>query len=152
LEGLMKIAIMTGLALAAGLGGCSTMKSARDAVVRAPAVCQDVTIPIYFEPDQAGLTPEGRRVISSQAVQAKRCKVGAVRVMGLADAAGDPAANLELSKARAAAVTDALMKAGLPAAEFDLSAVGQAGSVTADGKVQPVRRRADISLKLSPLK
>ncbi|MBU1377027.1 MAG: OmpA family protein [Alphaproteobacteria bacterium] len=145
----MKTAIVTSLALLVGLGGCSTMTGARDAVVRAPTTCQDVTIPIYFEPDQAGLTPEGRRVISSQAAQAKRCRIDAVRVVGLADAAGDPAANLELSKARAASVADALEKAGLPAAEFDVVAVGQAGSVAADGAVRPVRRRADITLKLA---
>jgi len=145
----MKTTIVIGLVAAAGLSACSTMKTGRDAVVRAPDVCQDVTIPVYFEPDVATITPEGRRVITMQANQAKRCKVEGVRVVGLADAAGDPAANLELSKARAAAVTDALMRAGLPAAEFDLTAVGQAGSVTADGKVRPVRRRADINLKLS---
>jgi len=145
----MKTAIVICLAAVTGLSACTTMKSARDRVVRAPATCQDVTIPIYFEPDVAQLTPEGRRVITSQANQAKRCKIQNVRVVGLADAAGDPAANLELSKARAAAVTDALMRAGLPPAEFDLTAVGQAGSVTPDGKIQPVRRRADITLKLS---
>ena len=145
----MKTAIVTVLALGMGLGACSTMSKTPGAVVRAPVTCQDVTIPIYFEPDQADLTPEGRRVLNSQAAQAKRCQVNAVRVVGLADAAGDPAANLELSKARAAAVTGALMRAGLPAAEFDLSAVGQAGSTTDDGKIRPVRRRADITLKLS---
>lgn len=146
---MMKTATVAGLALAMGLGGCSSMKSARDAIVRAPPTCQDVTIAIYFEPDAAQLTPEGRRVIASQAAQARRCRIESVRVLGLADAAGDPAANLELSKARAASVTDALMRAGLPGAEFDLSAVGQAGSLTSDGRIQPVRRRADITLKLA---
>jgi peptidoglycan-associated lipoprotein len=146
---MMKTAIVAGLGLALALSGCASMKRARDAIVRAPATCQDVTIPIYFEPDAAQLTPEGRRVIASQAAQAKRCRIESVRVVGLADAVGDPAANLELSKARAASVTDALMKSGLPGAEFDLSAVGQAGSLTSDGKIQPVRRRADITLKLA---
>jgi outer membrane protein OmpA-like peptidoglycan-associated protein len=150
LEGLMmKIVIVTGLVLAMGLGGCVTMKSARDRIVRTQPSCQDVSIPIYFEPDQATLTPEGRRVIAAQAAQARRCRVDGVRVLGLADAAGDPAANLELSKQRAASVADAIMKAGLPPAEFDLTAAGQAGSITSDGKVQPVRRRADITLKLA---
>lgn len=145
----MKTAMVICLAAVTGLSACTTMRSARDRIVRAAPTCQDVTIPIYFEPDMAQLTPEGRRVIASQANQARRCRVEHVRVVGLADAAGDPAANLELSKARAATVTDALMKAGLPPAEFDLTAVGQAGSVTPDGKVQPVRRRADITLKLA---
>ncbi len=145
----MKIVFVTGLAALVGLSACTTMRNARDRIVRAPAACQDVNIPIYFEADAAELTPEGRRVISLQAAEARRCKVERVVVVGLADAAGDPAANLALSKARAASVTDALMKAGLPPAEFDLAAAGQAGSVTADGKLQPVRRRADITLKLS---
>jgi outer membrane protein OmpA-like peptidoglycan-associated protein len=75
--------------------------------------------------------------------------VEAVKVVGLADAAGDPAANLELSKQRAAAVASAIMKAGLPPAEIDLTAAGQAGSVTEGGQVAPVRRRADVTLKLA---
>lgn len=144
----MRTVVMAGMAALVGLSACTTMHSARDRIVRAPATCQDVSVPIYFEPDVAQLTPEGRRVIAMQAAQARHCRIDSVRVLGLADAAGDPAANLELSKARAASVTDALVKAGLPAAEFDLTAVGQAGSVTADGKIQPVRRRADITLKL----
>jgi outer membrane protein OmpA-like peptidoglycan-associated protein len=145
----MKTMIVTGLAAVLGLSACTTVRSARDRIVRAPATCQDVSIPIYFERDTAQLTSEGRRVIAAEAAQAKRCKVEGVRVVGLADAAGDPAANLELSKARAASVTDALMKAGLPPAEFDLTGAGQAGSVTADGKIQPVRRRAEVTLKLA---
>ncbi|WP_068877831.1 MULTISPECIES: OmpA family protein [unclassified Phenylobacterium] len=145
----MKIVFVSGLVALVGLSACTTMRHARDRIVRAPAACHDVSIPIYFEADAAELTPEGRRVISLQAAEARRCKVERVLVMGLADAAGDPAANLELSKARAASVTDALMKAGLPPAEFDLTAAGETGSVTLDGKLQPVRRRADITLKLA---
>lgn len=146
---MMKTVILTGVALAMGLGGCATVKSARERIVRTAPSCQDVNIAIYFEPDQAQLTPEGRRVIVAQAAQAKRCRVDGVRVVGLADAAGDPAANLELSRQRAASVADAIMRAGLPAAEFDLTGAGQTGSVTADGRLQPVRRRADITLKLA---
>ena len=145
----MKTMVVTGLAALVGLSACATVRSARDRIVRTPASCQDVSIPIYFEPDRAQLTPEGRRVIATEAARAKRCKVEVVKVVGLADATGDPAANLELSKARAASVADALMKTGLPPAEFDLAAAGQAGSMTAAGQIQPVRRRAEITLKLS---
>lgn len=145
----MKFVLLTGVVALVGLSACTTVRNARDRIVRAPPACQDVSIPIYFEADAAELTPEGRRVISLQAAEARRCKVERVVVVGLADAAGDPAANLELSKARAASVTNALMQAGLPPAEFDLTAAGQAGSVTADGKLQPVRRRADITLKFA---
>ena len=148
----MKTAILAALALAVTLGGCETVRNARDRIVRAPPACEDVTIPIYFEPSRATLTAEGRRILALEAQRAKRCRIDSVRVLGLADATGEPAANLELSQQRAAAVTDAIMKAGLPPAEFDLTAAGQTGSVTADGAIQPVRRRAEVTLKLSPPK
>jgi outer membrane protein OmpA-like peptidoglycan-associated protein len=147
-----KRAMAAGVALMVALSGCASMKTGRDAIVKAPKVCQDVTIPVYFEPNDAEITREGRRVISAGAAEAKGCSVDSVRVLGLADAAGDPAANLELSKKRAASVADAIQKAGLPAAEFEVAAAGQAGSVTAAGEVRPVRRRADITLKLSKAK
>lgn len=128
------------------LAGCSTIT--RDQIVKAPASCEDMTVQIYFEPDSAEVTKEGEAVLRTAAAAARNCKVDRVRVLGLADAAGAPAANLELSKRRAAAVTAALAATGLPAAEFDLAAAGQSGAVTPAG-AQPLRRRADISVELS---
>jgi len=133
----------------AGLGGCQTIESARDRLVRSPPRCQDQTVQIYFEPDAAEVTPEGRRVIAEAAALARGCTVGRVSVLGLADAQGDPGANLELSKKRAQSVTAALVAAGLPGAEFDLAAAGQAGATTADGRSAPLRRRADVTLHMA---
>ena len=138
----------TGLALAAALAGCTTVRNARDRIVKPQARCADITAPIYFEPGSAEVTREGRAVLRAAAGQAKGCKVDAVSVLGLADAAGAPDANLELSKKRVAAVTAALASTGLPAAELDLHAAGQEGATTARG-VAPLRRRADVVLKLS---
>jgi outer membrane protein OmpA-like peptidoglycan-associated protein len=135
--------------LAIGLASCTMGPTGRAAVEAPPSTCQDVTIPIYFEPDVSDLTPEGRRVLAAEAQAAKGCRVERVHVIGLADAVGDPAANLELSKRRAASVADAILKAGLPAAEFEVTAAGQAGAVTEGGEMRPVRRRADVTLKLS---
>lgn len=129
--------------------GCTTMTSARDRIVKREASCADVTVDIYFEPDSAEVTKEGRAVLRAAAGQAKGCQVDQVLVLGLADAAGAPAASLELSKRRAASVTTALAATGLPAGEFDLAAAGQSGSVTASGDNRPLRRRADVTLKLS---
>lgn len=137
------------LTLAAGLAACATGPRP---VVKSAAVCQDVTVPVYFEADDATLTPDGRRVIEAAARGARRCHVVSVSVVGLADAAGEPAANLELSRRRTAAVAEALVQAKLPTPTYNLAAAGEAGAVTADGKVRPVRRRADITLKLEPLK
>ena len=129
--------------------GCTTMTSARDRIVKREASCADVTVDIYFEPDSAEVTKEGRAVLRAAAGQAKGCQGAQVLVLGLADAAGAPAASLELSKRRAASVTTALAATGLPAGEFDLAAAGQSGSVTASGDNRPLRRRADVTLKLS---
>jgi outer membrane protein OmpA-like peptidoglycan-associated protein len=129
------------------LAACAS--AGRDSVVKIPGVCKDIQIPIYFEPREAEVTPDGRKLIAMEAERARHCKVDSVRVVGLADSVGEPAANMELSKARASSVADAIVKAGLPPAEFDLQAAGQAGSVTAGGQLQPVRRRADVTLKLS---
>ena len=143
-----KTMMIAGLAVTLGLGGCASM-GGRTQLVKTERVCQDVTVPIYFEPNQAEITRDGRRVIGMAAADARGCTVQAVQVLGLADAAGEPAANLELSKRRAASVADALLQAKLPAAEFDVTAAGQAGSVNKAGDIRPLRRRADIVLKLA---
>ena len=145
-----KTVAITGLALS--LAACGTIQKARDRIVRAPPACADQTVQIYFEPDSHELTREGRQVIEAAAAGARNCAVNAVEVVGLADAAGAADANLELSKRRAQSVTAALASAGLPAAEFKVSAAGQAGSVTADGKTAPLRRRADVTLRLAQRK
>jgi outer membrane protein OmpA-like peptidoglycan-associated protein len=143
-----KTAMIAGLALALGLSACTSM-GGRTRLVKTERTCQDVTVPVYFEPNEADITRDGRRVIGMAAADARGCTVRAVQVMGLADAAGDPAANLELSKRRAASVADALLQAKLPAAEFTVAAAGQAGATNKAGEVRPVRRRVDVVLKLA---
>lgn len=141
-------ATATGLALAACLSGCATVGNARDRIVRPQAHCQDVTVQIYFEPNSTEVTREGRAVLRAAASQAKGCRVDELSILGLADAAGTPDANLELSKKRVAAVTQVLAATGLPVAQLELRAAGQEGSVTPRGAA-PLRRRADVVLKLS---
>lgn len=137
------------LGLAVGLSGCSTMTAGRDRIVKAAPRCADQTVQIYFEPDSSDVTKEGRAVLAAAAAQSKPCKVNSVDVMGLADNAGSPGANLDLSKRRAQAVTAALASVGLPAGEFKISAAGESGATTADGRAKPLRRRADIVLHLT---
>ncbi|HLZ75251.1 OmpA family protein [Phenylobacterium sp.] len=138
------------LGLAVGLAGCSTMTGGRDRVVKAAPRCSDQTVQIYFEQFSAEVTKEGRAVLAAAAAQSKPCKVTSVEVLGLADnVGGTPDSNLDLSKKRAQAVTAALASVGLPAGEFKVSAVGETGSTTADGRSRPLRRRADIVVHLS---
>lgn len=139
-----KLSIVAILAVQAA--GCTTLKPR---LASRPPVCGEMSVKIYFEPDSAEITDEGRAVISAAASQAKTCRVDQVTVLGLADAAGAPQANLELSQRRAAAVTRTLAAQGLPAAEFTATAAGQAGAVTDSGDIRPLRRRVDVVLKLS---
>ena len=135
--------------LALGLSACTTTVKTRDQIVRAPR-CVDQTVQIYFEPDSAEVTKEGRAVLNLAANDSKACKVSSIDVLGLADAAGAPGANLELSKRRAQAVTEALTAAGLPAAEFKVAAAGSAEAINSKGDARPLRRRTDVVLHLSP--
>jgi outer membrane protein OmpA-like peptidoglycan-associated protein len=105
-------------------------------------------VQIYFEPDSAVVTDEGRAVLAQAAQAARGCAVKDVKVLGLADAVGAPDANLQLSRRRADAVTAALAATGLPAAEFEVAGAGQAGAVTPTGEAQPLRRRADVVVYL----
>ena len=138
-----------GAAFALVVAGC--VSKGPTPLVAATPRCQDQSLEIYFEPDSAEVPPEGRAIVSQAATVAAGCRVDKVEVLGLADAAGAPEANLELSKRRAQSVTAALASAGLPAAEFALSALGQAGAVTPAGDAQPLRRKVSIVLRLRPL-
>ena len=146
----MRTSTIIAVAIGAGLAvsGCAT-STTRDQIVKAPAACEDVTVQIYFEPESSEVTSEGQAVLNQASLQAKSCKIERVRVMGLADAVGAPAANLEISKKRAAAVTRSLNSTGLPTPEFDLAAAGQTGAVTAEGDARLMRRRADVTIELS---
>jgi outer membrane protein OmpA-like peptidoglycan-associated protein len=146
----MKTMVLAATVAAALVSGCATVQSARARLVRAPARCVDQAVQIYFDADSAELTREGRMVITQAASGAVGCRVASVEVTGLADAQGAPGANLELSRRRAAAVAQALAANGLPAAEFKVTAAGQAGAVTAEGRAAPLRRRADVILHLAP--
>jgi len=146
----MKTMVLAAAAAAVLVSGCRTAPAGRARLVAAPAHCLDQTVQIYFDPNSAELTREGRMVIATAAQGAAACRVTSVEVLGLADAQGAPAAGLELSRRRAAAVAQALAAYGLPAAEFKVAAAGQAGAVTADGRAAPLRRRADVVLHLAP--
>ncbi len=133
-----------------GLGGCADMKTGRERIVKATPHCVDQAVGIYFEPESAEVTKEGRAVITAAAANSRPCKVASVDVLGLADSVGGAEANLELSKRRAQSVTAALTAAGLPAGEFKVQAAGQAGATTPSGQARPLRRRVDVVLHLSP--
>jgi outer membrane protein OmpA-like peptidoglycan-associated protein len=136
---------------AIALCGCASSRPQpqRSSLVKAPELCVERTVQIYFEPGSTDLTPEGRAVIDTAAGLVQRCNVLGVDVLGLADAPGGPAINMELSQRRASAVSAALAANGLPPAEFRVGAAGSAAAV-AEGVRSPLRRRVDVTFRLAP--
>lgn len=146
--------LATCVAIAASAAGCAQVGdgvrrvTGRSAAVTAPA-CQDFTFPLYFRTGSDRLTPEGLQVIDTYAAQVAACPVAELRVTGLADAQGDPVANLALSQRRANTVSQILSARGYPAPSFDLAAAGAAGATTAAGRTEPLRRRAEVSVRFA---
>jgi peptidoglycan-associated lipoprotein len=139
--------VVGGLVAAALLSqGCAT--TARRPLV-SDTRCADFNFQVYFEEQSAVVPRAARRVIADAARQVKGCPTATVDVVGLADFRGPPVANLALSRQRAEAVAAALGKTGFPAPGFSVQGVGAAGSVNAQGAIEPLRRRADVYVRFS---
>lgn len=140
------------LAAGAVLAGCSTTPDApeRSELVVEPNVCAPQRFEVYFRDSEAQLTPAARQSIAMTATQLQVCEIRKVEVVGLADARGGATANQSLSERRALAVAEALEAAGWPSPVFTLMAAGEQGSTTADGAVEPMRRRTEVLVDAAP--
>jgi len=130
------------------LAACHTAPTPGPLIVAAP-VCSDFTISIYFEANSAKVGHDAGALIDAAVKQAHGCAVTGVSVLGLSDAAGDPNANLVLSKHRAREVMKALARRGVTNVEFRLMAAGDTGAETKSGLAKPLRRRADVQFHLT---
>jgi len=136
------------------LGACAS-KAVRPAApapaaVAVQPVCADFSFPIYFQTNSARLTEAAAQVVRDAAARVRGCKIGRIDVVGLADADGAASRNLVVSRERAAAVADALARAGLPRPSFDIDAVGAMGALTPDGRPEPLRRRTEVIIRAAP--
>ena len=114
-----------------------------------PVACVDLNFPIYFEKGSDQLTAPARQEMTYAAERVKGCKLGAVEVLGLADADGAVHRNLVLSRQRAVVVAEALANSGLPAPTFDIEAIGEAGAKTETGEPEPLRRKTEVVIRAS---
>ncbi len=124
------------------LVGCATPSR-----VARTNLCEDLKVSIYFEAWSSRITRDARQVLVEAAEMRTTCALGVVDVVGLADAVGDPKANLALSEQRAKAVTQAL--GGLGFGNVRIEAAGAAGAATPAGELRPLRRRADLVFRSS---
>ncbi len=124
--------------------------SAKGPLIQSASPCIDFSQTLYFEAGQATVTRQAEKLINLAATRTRGCRVTGVAVVGLSDAPGDPAANLELSRRRGEAVKSVLHRHGYDAVEIQVAAVGDSGAQTAAGQSKPVRRRAEIAFHLAP--
>ncbi len=133
------------IALALLTAGCASIGGGYDGpVVETPDNCSDLTASVYFDRDSASLTRDARQVLRLIAAQAESCRFTEVNVYGLSDPVGAPAANVALSERRADTVQMELARLGFDEVTFKVVAAGEAGAVTPQGEIQPLRRRVDI--------
>jgi OOP family OmpA-OmpF porin len=120
-----------------------------------PTVCQQLFSDllakgrIRFEPGRASIDPDSAGLLDRLIETAMRCPNADIEVAGHTDAAGEDAFNQTLSEKRAEAVTDYLVKAGLPANRFTAMGYGSSQPVTTndtdEGKAQ--NRRIDFLVR-----
>lgn len=96
-----------------------------------PQTCQELASrllersPVRFGAGEGTLAPESQAVLDELADVAKRCFPARIEIAGRADSAGSPNANLTLSRSRARAVADYLVKAGVPADRIEAVGYGE---------------------------
>jgi OmpA-OmpF porin, OOP family len=104
---------------------------------------------IRFESGKADIVADSAGLLDSLVETALRCPNATIEIAGHTDSDGEESANQTLSEKRAQAVTDYLVRAGLPANRFLPVGYGStqpvAGNDTEDGKAQ--NRRIDFLVK-----
>ncbi|MDO8397090.1 MAG: OmpA family protein [Bradyrhizobium sp.] len=104
---------------------------------------------IRFESGRATIDPDSAALLDRLVETAMRCSTVNIEIAGHTDADGEVAFNQDLSEKRAQAVTDYLVKAGLPASRFTPVGYGStrplAGNDTDEGKAQ--NRRIDFVVR-----
>ncbi len=101
---------------------------------------------VYFDFDKAELSEAAKAVLETASSAARKLKGMTVTVSGHTDLAGTADFNMELSKRRAMAVSEALIKAGVASAAVKAEALGEThpAIITADGVADSGNRRVEI--------
>ncbi|MGJ3259242.1 MAG: OmpA family protein [Rhodospirillales bacterium] len=103
---------------------------------------------VYFDFDSFDLSATGAAVVKEAAEAAKSGDAGKVVVTGHTDTRGNAEYNEGLSRARAAAVRNALIEAGLTRDQVERSGAGETfpDKATGDNVKEPLNRRVVITL------
>jgi outer membrane protein OmpA-like peptidoglycan-associated protein len=116
------------------------------APARAAAAPEPLNYLVFFDFDKSDLTDDARGIVKSAAVHAQKTGPTKLTVTGHTDTVGSAAYNMRLSRRRAVAVQEELVKDGVPASEIAIFAKGKTELLvpTADGVREPQNRRVQI--------
>jgi OOP family OmpA-OmpF porin len=105
-------------------------------------------VDVYFDFNQASLSPEGKQIVQQLAAQIKAAGAPMVTVTGKTDLAGPDGYNLSLSRRRAEAVKAELVKDGVAAGRIVVHYTGKREPPvpTADGVREPRNRVVEVVL------
>lgn len=104
---------------------------------------------VFFESGSARLTAQAEEILEGVPEALRTLDVRRIEIVGTADRQGPAAANLALSRRRAQAVRDWLVRRGFPAGRIEIEAWGEARPLvaTADGIAEPQNRSAMVVIK-----
>jgi outer membrane protein OmpA-like peptidoglycan-associated protein len=104
---------------------------------------------IYFEFDQADLTPEAQAALDDVIFDIRDRELGGIVAAGHADTAGPPDYNMDLSRRRAETVATELVRAGIPAQIITTEAFGETDPAvpTPDNTPEQANRRVVIDFE-----
>jgi outer membrane protein OmpA-like peptidoglycan-associated protein len=91
-----------------------------------------LSVEVFFRTEDSGIAADTEQRLATLAALVAPLEGAVIRLEGHADARGTEAYNAQLSVARAEAVRDALVRAGLPAERIVVSAVGESDSTAAE--------------------
>ncbi len=103
---------------------------------------------VFFDFDQAKLSPEAQKILNDAAAEAKKGYVR-IKLAGHADRSGSSQYNVGLSQRRANSVEAELRRLGVSSADIATEAKGEAEPLvpTADGVPEPQNRRVEIMMR-----
>jgi outer membrane protein OmpA-like peptidoglycan-associated protein len=104
---------------------------------------------ILFETDSAALQASSREQLANVAEILKAYPAVGVKIGGYTDNTGDPAHNLELSRARAASVRDELVALGVAAGRLEAEGYGQQHPVAPNDSEAGRAQNRRIALRLT---
>jgi outer membrane protein OmpA-like peptidoglycan-associated protein len=126
-----------------------TAQRARDVAAREDAskVLDGLQGDVLFRTGSADIPPDMAHGIQALAEAVAKSPALKVRVDGYADARGGVAVNLALSEARANAVRDLLLAAGVDDASLEINAYGKSQSAAEDVDGYALERRVRLTLQ-----